>query len=281
MMMISRPASTKSTQFLSSLLAASLIALGTACTRPSSSILGYITEIPPESPEARRERHRIIAERRADLPIIVHRGAWHLEPENTLEAYAAAMDLGADGIEIDIRRTVDGVLYLFHDDSLERLTNGTGKVGNLTYYELLRITPKDIYGHATGDTRPPTLAAVLTLARDRAALLHLDIKEPGLQADITRMLDAADVWDHVVEINNYNSDQIRSDPRVKRIPYRGWVPVAVQPAALRAFLDEARRDGKMVICEDPRRAVDALGRTPPGFRPLPPGLRAGWTVPSR
>ena len=72
---------------------------------------------------------------------MVHRGAIKEAPENTLEAYAAAMDLGADGVEIDVRRTADGVLYLFHDDTLDRMTKGSGKVRNVTYYELLRLTP--------------------------------------------------------------------------------------------------------------------------------------------
>ena len=69
---------------------------------------------------------------------------------------------------------------------------------------------------------------------------------------------------------------IRADPRVKLMPYKGWVPKEASPEALRAFLDDARRNGQMVICEDPRSAVAALGRTPPGFRPLPAGLCADW-----
>ncbi len=260
-----------------SLLASSFAVFGMACTPGApGSVLGYVTRIPPESPQACQRRHRLIAQRRADLPIMVHRGAWHLAPENTLEAYGAAMDAGADGLEIDIRRSADGILYLFHDDTLERLTRGTGKVADLSYFELLCITPKDVYGRGTADTRPPTLAAALALVRERAALLHLDIKEPGLQADITHMLDAADVWDHIVSINDYNSDRIRSDPRLRLMAYAGWVSEQADPSGLRAFLETARREGQMVICEDPRSAVAALGRTPPGCRPLPPGLRTEW-----
>ncbi|MBI5864789.1 MAG: glycerophosphodiester phosphodiesterase family protein, partial [Planctomycetes bacterium] len=165
-------------------LAVLLIGIVAGCASPPGAVLGYINEIPPESAVARAQRHSLVAVRRAGLPIIVHRGVSKIAPENTLEAYAAAMDCGADGIEIDIRRSRDGVLYLFHDDDLERLTSATGPVSRLSYYELLRVTPKDVHGPATRETRPPTLAAVLALARDRAALLHLDIKEPGIQDDI-------------------------------------------------------------------------------------------------
>ncbi|MEW6251860.1 MAG: glycerophosphodiester phosphodiesterase family protein [Planctomycetota bacterium] len=262
-------------------------------------VLGYINELPPESAATRAARHGIVATRRAGLPIIVHRGVSRLAPENTLEAYAAALDCGADGIEIDIRRSRDGVLYIFHDDTLERLANATGPVAPLTYYELLRVTPKEVYGSATRDTRPPTLAAVLALARDRAALLHLDIKEAGIENDVAAMLTQADVWDHVVEVNNYNADRIRADPRLRLMSYKGWLPeggpesadptairtfpdpTAIRtfpdPTAIHTFLDDARRQHQMVICDDPRPAAAALGRVPAEPRAVPPRLRAWWT----
>lgn len=259
--------------------AVALVAVAAGCARRSGAVLGYINEVRPESPDVRAERHRLVAVRRAGLPIIVHRGVSRIAPENTLEAYAAAMDCGADGVEIDIRRSRDGVLYLFHDDELERLANATGPVSHLSYYELLRVTPKDVYGPATRETRPPTLAAVLALARDRAALLHLDIKEPGIQDDIAAMLDQAEVWDHIVEVNNYNADRIRSDPRLKLMPYKGWVPENTDLPTIRAFLDDAQRQHQMVICDDPRPAIAALGRTPPKTHALPPSLRAWWSRP--
>jgi hypothetical protein len=246
--------------------------------KPQGVILGYVGEIPPEPEAARAERHSRVAARRAGLPIIVHRGVSRIAPENTLEAYAAAMNCGADGFEIDIRRSRDGVLYVFHDDRLERLTNATGLVSRLSYYELLRVTPKEVYGPATCETRPPTLAAVLALARARAALLHLDIKEPGIQDQIAAVLDRADLWDHVVQINDYNSDRIRSDPRLRLMAYNGWVPEGSDLGAIRSFLDDARRQHQMVICDDPRPAVAALGRALPARSTFPQGLRAWWSA---
>src|SRR5262245_25766645 len=73
---------------------------------------------PPETPEAREARRRRVAARRAGPAVIVHRGASAFAPENTLAAYAAALAQGADGCEVDVRRTRDGVLVLFHDDML-------------------------------------------------------------------------------------------------------------------------------------------------------------------
>jgi hypothetical protein len=238
------------------------------------AILGYVNTVPPETLASSAARLHKVAERRRGTPILVHRGAWQIAPENTLEAYAAAMDYGADGVEIDIRRSKDGVLYLLHDDTLDRTTSGTGKASDLTYYQLLQFTAKGAPG---GDTRIPTLAAVLVLVRQRAALLHLDVKEPGLQDDIIRMLDAADVWDHIVEVNAGNAERIRSHPKVKLLAYKGWIPGDYkQPDwdAVKAFLNQP---GRMVFCEDPRLAAKALGRPEYSPMPVPDGLRVYWT----
>ena len=97
--------------------------------QPALASAGYIRETDAESPTAREARHRRIAERRAGPMVIVHRGASAMAPENSLEAYSAAMDYGADGCEVDLRRTSDGVLVLFHDDMLDRLLDAVGENG--------------------------------------------------------------------------------------------------------------------------------------------------------
>jgi glycerophosphoryl diester phosphodiesterase len=244
---------------------------------PSRSLSGYINKLPPETSSAREARHKKIAERRAGTVVMVHRGASAFAPENTLEAYAAAMDYGADGCEIDIRRTADGVLVLFHDDMLDHLTDGFGTVQQITYYDLLSLRPRFIYGTATRRTRPPTLAAVLVLARQRAMLLHLDIKEPGLDDVLIAMLDAADVWDHVVAVNTANAPKLRLHPKLKPLAYKiGGLYEGrrdVDPEAIHAALT---RPGQMIMVDDPRVASRELNRAP--YRPvrLPKHLRASW-----
>jgi len=209
--------------------------------------------------------------------VIIHRGARDYAPENTLEAYAAAMDRGADGCEIDIRRSSDGILYLHHDRGLGRVFQGNGPVGGLTYSELLQCRLVKVHGTANDDTRIPTLAALLTLARHRAMLLHLDIKEPGLDAAIAEMLDASDTWDHVVHINRPNSERLRASPQLRLLDYKGWDHQAGQTdASQTAFL---AKPAPMVFAGgDPAKALKLIGRTSP-FKPvpLPDGLRLPWT----
>lgn len=269
-----------------------LVILSLIPAKADELFLGYITEIPPESKQTRLKRHEIIAGRRAGIPLMVHRGASKEAPENTLQAYSAAMDMGADGVEIDIRRSKDDVLYLFHDDTLDRETNGSGKVRDVTYYELLRLTPKRIYGRANKDTRPPTLVALLVLARRRNMLLHLDIKESGIQNQLAAMIDKMDMWDHIVEVNARNADRLRpaDDPnkwdpnapynKVKLIPYKGWSPTwnGIDEDIIKAIKKwlPTTPGKQMVFCRDPRLPARAMGKTRSMPSPIPDNLRAWW-----
>jgi len=238
----------------------------TGAAPASSALKGYITTLPPESASERAVRRLKVAERRANTIVLVHRGASAFAPENTLEAYAAAMDYGADGCEVDLRRTVDGVLVLFHDVMLDRLTEGFGTLNEVTYYELLALKPRSKYGTTARDARIPTFAALLSLARQRAMLLHLDVKEPNLEEEIIRLFDAADAWDHVVAVNNYNAAKLLQHPKLRLLHYKAGLfedRRDMDPASVRAAL---ARHGEMVIVDDPRVVVRELHRKP--FQPV-------------
>ena len=227
----------------------------------------YVLELAPESEADRAWRHQRVAERRAGPVIMVHRGATAAAGENTLQACAIALDWGADGVEVDVRRTRDGVLVLFHDEHLDRLTHGLGTVAGLSARDLLALQPREAFGRAAGGT-PPSFVQLLDLARQRAALLHLDLKEPGLEDEVARWLDAADAWDHVVAVNEAHALRLVRDPRLRLLRYK--VPGLyadrrdVDPEAVRAAL---RLPGEMILVDDPRVAAQVLDR--PRYRPVP------------
>lgn len=68
--------------------------------------------------------------------VIAHRGASAVEPEHTLRAYERAIEMGADGVECDVRLTRDGVLVCLHDRTVDRTSNGTGVVSTMTLADL-------------------------------------------------------------------------------------------------------------------------------------------------
>ncbi|AIO02741.1 glycerophosphoryl diester phosphodiesterase, putative [Leishmania panamensis] len=110
----------------------------------------------------------------SNLPVCVacHRGDWRNYVENTLEAVESCIQMGADIVEVDVWRTSDGVLILMHDETLDRTTNGTGRVCDHTLAEVRALRLKDGLGNMTEFT-VPTVEEVLLLAKDRV-ILNLD-----------------------------------------------------------------------------------------------------------
>ena len=68
-----------------------------------------------------------------------HRGASEYTPENTMLAFYTGMYMGANGIETDVQRTKDGVLVLFHDETVDRVTNGSGALADFTLAQLQQL----------------------------------------------------------------------------------------------------------------------------------------------
>ena len=77
-----------------------------------------------------------------------HRGASEYAPENTLLAFYTGIYMGANGIETDVQMTKDGVLVSCHDSTLDRVSNGTGKIYEHTYEELTHLDFGSKYGEA-------------------------------------------------------------------------------------------------------------------------------------
>lgn len=68
-----------------------------------------------------------------------HRGASSYAPENTMTAFLKAISLGANGIELDLQQTKDGKIVVFHDQVIDKKSNGTGKIKDYTYKELYQL----------------------------------------------------------------------------------------------------------------------------------------------
>ena len=99
------------------------------------------------------------------MKIIGHRGGASLAPENTMTCYRKGIEAGADMIEIDIHLSKDGRVVVCHDQTVDRTTNGTGKIRELTLAEIQRLRVVDANGHLT-DEHLPTLEEVFALMQD-------------------------------------------------------------------------------------------------------------------
>jgi glycerophosphoryl diester phosphodiesterase len=127
-------------------------------------------------------------------PVIAHRGASGVAPENTLAAFEEAERAGADAFELDIRLTADDAPVVLHDPTLERTTNGAGPVRARTLAEVRLLDAGARFSRGGGATYPfrgqgvriPTLGEVLW-AFPRMPIL-VEIKEPEAQEAVRRVL---------------------------------------------------------------------------------------------
>lgn len=96
--------------------------------------------------------------------IVAHRGLSSLAPENTLPAFRAALAVGL-GIEFDVRETGDGQIAILHDNTVDRTTDGHGKLADMTWAEVQKLDAGSWFHPDFKDTRIPPLSEVLELAR--------------------------------------------------------------------------------------------------------------------
>jgi glycerophosphoryl diester phosphodiesterase len=107
--------------------------------------------------------------------IFAHRGARRVAPENTLPAFAAALEQGADGVELDVHRTLDGQLVVIHDFAVDKTTNGRGQVAQMTAAEISALDAGSHFSAEFEGICVPSLQQVLDLLGDRC-LINIEIK---------------------------------------------------------------------------------------------------------
>ncbi len=117
-----------------------------------------------------------------DLPrLIAHRGAPRLAPENTLKGLETARAQGALWTEFDVTLSADGIPVVFHDDTLERTTDGKGPLRALTLAELKQLSAGRGFDPSFADCRIPTLAEYLTTAAQLGLGINVELKPIGAE----------------------------------------------------------------------------------------------------
>ncbi|HET8650269.1 MAG TPA: glycerophosphodiester phosphodiesterase [Gemmatimonadales bacterium] len=128
-------------------------------------------------------------------PIIAHRGGGGLAPENTIPAFARALELGAEVLELDVRATADGVPVVIHDPTLDRTTDRRGAVAKLTLQQIQQADAGARFTTDGGRSFPfrgkgiavPTLADVLDAFPE--AKLLIELKTAAVQSAVRRLLE--------------------------------------------------------------------------------------------
>jgi glycerophosphoryl diester phosphodiesterase len=121
--------------------------------------------------------------------IVAHRGASALAPENTISAFDIAVSLGADYIEVDVQMTKDGQLVAMHDVTVDRTTNGTGRIKNITYDNLAALDAGSWFSPKFKGERVPSLESILDRYEGRTGIL-IELKHPSIYPDMEEKLAA-------------------------------------------------------------------------------------------
>ncbi len=149
---------------------------------------------------------------------ISHRGE-HLErPENTIPAFQEAIRVGADFIEVDVQTTSDGKLVLSHDATVDRCTNGHGKVSEMTFEQVEALDAGIKKGPQFAGTKVATFDEVLELARGKIGI-YVDVKNASAK-DLVSHIDGHGMTDHVVIYCGLNlAKQLQElNPKLKVMP---------------------------------------------------------------
>ncbi len=137
-----------------------------------------------------------------------HRGDWRNAPENSLQAFKNCIDNGVDMIEIDLKKTKDNQLVLMHDRTIDRTTDGTGKVEDYTLEELRRFHLKNGMGRVTFH-QIPTLEEVLNLTKGKI-LINVD-KGYDYFKDVYELLVKTNTVGQVIVKSSYPYEKVAAE----------------------------------------------------------------------
>jgi len=154
--------------------------------------------------------------------IQAHRGASKRFPENTLEAFSAAIEQGADGIELDVHLSKDGEIVVAHDPRLERVSNGSGYINDLTLKELKSLDFSKLFPNSPV-CRIPTLSEVFSLVKPTGLFINIELKTterlyPELPAKLLALAGEYAMSERILysSFNHYSLKEIKArEPAAK------------------------------------------------------------------
>ena len=178
---------------------------------------------------------------------IAHRGASGNFPENTVCAFRAAIDAGAEMCELDVQLSRDGAIVVIHDETVERTTDGKGEVAELTLEELKRLDAGAKFkGGAVKGERIPTLDEVFSATSGKCGL-NIELKAGGLEHQVAQIMQARNALaDSIVSSFDWeylkNIQQLHFNIRVGLLAEEKPVDLMMNAVAMRAHSINPRWD---------------------------------------
>ena len=177
----------------------------------------------------------------ASLPkpvVIAHRGASKLAPENTLAAFRLAIDQHADAIELDVQLTSDKEVVVFHDNKLDRTTNGEGYLKDHTYQSLNELSAGILFGPPYDTEKIPALAQVFATF-GKSVFYNIELKNlltpfDSLPYRVNKLIKEYQLESHVL-VSSFNPIALNRIERInselpKGILLKGALPFMLHAA---------------------------------------------------
>ena len=211
--------------------------------------------------------------------IVAHRGLLRHAPENTLANFRACLELRL-GFEFDVERTKDGQLVCIHDNTVDRTTNGTGKVSDLTLDEIRRLDAGGWFDDKFAGEKVPTIDEVLKLVAEYQqldVLIAVDLKAEGVEQDIVRLGEKYKVLHRLLFIGRTISEPLVRD-QIKRTSAKAQTAaVANKSDEFPKALPAANADWVYFRYLPPKEQMDAVRGA--GKRAFIAGATVGGNVP--
>lgn len=187
-----------------------------------------------------------------DFEIVAHRGYSAIAPENTLAAFAAAIERGANAIEFDVRLSADGIPIIIHDATVERTTDGTGNVSDKTKAQLKQLDAGLWFSDRFIGERIPTFSEALDFLQDAPVAIYAEVKDADdwSAKDIESFIATicTQGWQNRCTIASFCDDFL---DRVR--DSAPAIALAYYPLTASDYLDKVRQlkpdDNGMLLCE--------------------------------
>ncbi len=140
------------------------------------------------------------------MQIIGHRGVSHVAPENTWPGFDAALEMGVDAIEMDVRASCDGQLILMHDKRLERTTDGAGIVKHTPWAVIKHLDAGSWFDSKYAGARVPTLSATLQRYGQLTPMV-LEIKKRGIESAIVDIVRRSSMAERIT-VTSFHFDSL-------------------------------------------------------------------------
>ena len=198
-----------------------------------------------------------------------HRGASLHYPENTMLAFEKAIETGVDRIEIDLRQSSDGKLVVFHDETLDRTTNGSGKVAASDYSAIKKLDAGSWKDSKFKGLHVPLLEEVFELAKEKC-MINIDLKDPNAAQPMIKLANDMKMANNIVitgkipqcvedirKVNksitmfyeSFSGDEVKSNPKqaVRKIRGQNLPGCLINyKIANEAFIHESKKHGLSV-----------------------------------